>query len=343
MAWDGNTYVWPPPKSWRPDSADIWWAPGTGPSPSSTFNKHVRVVRVGDSPIDESEELAEDNPTDESEQPVDHNPTDNSEQPTDHNPTDNSEQPNDHNPTDNSEQPTDHNPTDNSEQPNDHNPTDESEEPAYKVRVLPRQPPSLTLDPPKTVVGSLGGPGALAAMLFVVALAAVALFGGLQLMSSDQDSQTGATGQEGSTTTVNTKPEADDESDSDLKGSASTTSRPSDEEPEVAQDMVITTRVDRPLATAENNDRVISRYRTLVAAQDITTDQLTDDDVIQFANSSCAYAIVSADQSEYAIARDVMVDSIDNKELTSRQMRFAIDAAVAVFCPEEATRINLRP
>ncbi len=100
-----------------------------------------------------------------------------------------------------------------------------------------------------------------------------------------------------------------------------------------------------PFDVSANQDTVplVAQYRNLLTAREVTTDQLANDDLVQFANISCAYAAVATTQQEYASTRDAVVDTIDNPELTVDELRFVVDAAVAIFCPEEANRIKLQP
>ena len=44
VAWNGQSYPWPPPEGWYEASDGQWWAPGTGPEPRPTVDPTRTVV-----------------------------------------------------------------------------------------------------------------------------------------------------------------------------------------------------------------------------------------------------------------------------------------------------------
>lgn len=344
IAWDGRTYHWPPPKGWYIDGDQRWWAPGTGPGPATTpMTEPARTGSVGEAaslPEDESHTNAfryRRFP-----EPADSDNVDEGEW----------------------------FPPRPERRPPETLVADEH--PRVRRPARGAEYPSLITESRSSAATRFSRPRSLVLLGTIMVLLLVILFGTQSVLSRRSTSleagqaptsttisrsanaTTTAAGSKSeklepaeTSSTVNSvthssgggvsAPKASDEPNLETSRSSVV------EEESTTTASSVTVLTDRPLSTVENLDRKINQYRTLLTAQGVTSDQLTNDDVVNFGDSSCAYAIIAQNRREYVSARDTLIESIDNKELSTHQLRFAIDSAVAVFCPSEAQRISLEP
>ena len=100
-----------------------------------------------------------------------------------------------------------------------------------------------------------------------------------------------------------------------------------------------TTAVDAGDAT--ENAALIGQFRTLLEGNRITAAALTGDDLMVFGQTACGYATSAGDLPEYQQIRDEALNGAQNDELSIEELQFVVDAAVTVFCPEDATRLEL--
>ncbi len=85
----------------------------------------------------------------------------------------------------------------------------------------------------------------------------------------------------------------------------------------------------------------IGQFRTLLEDNQITAAELTGDDLAAFGVTACSYAQNSQELSEYQEIRAGVIEDAQNEELTVDELQFIIDAAVTVFCPEDAQRLGI--
>lgn len=100
-----------------------------------------------------------------------------------------------------------------------------------------------------------------------------------------------------------------------------------------------TTLVDTGEGT--ENAAMIGQFRTLLEENQITAAALTGDDLVVFGQTACSYASAAGDLTDYEQIRDEALSGAQNEELSSEELRFVVDAAVTVFCAEDATRLGL--
>ena len=85
----------------------------------------------------------------------------------------------------------------------------------------------------------------------------------------------------------------------------------------------------------------VAQFRQLVGRADLDTDLLTDRDVRDFGQMLCFIATVE-DPSGYRSARDQLAaEQTQTGTLTVDEAVITIDAAIAAFCPDEASRLGL--
>ena len=108
---------------------------------------------------------------------------------------------------------------------------------------------------------------------------------------------------------------------------------------EGGDDSSSTTAVDAGDAT--ENAALIGEFRTLLEGNQITAAALTGDDLMVFGQTACGYATSAGDLPEYQQIREEALNGAQNDELSIGELQFVVDAAVTVFCPEDATRLEL--
>jgi len=86
---------------------------------------------------------------------------------------------------------------------------------------------------------------------------------------------------------------------------------------------------------------IIGQFRTLLEDNQITAAELTGEDLAAFGVTACSYAQSAADTTEYEAIRTDVLDGARNDELTIDELQYIIDAAVTVFCPEDAARLGI--
>lgn len=214
-------------------------------------------------------------------------------------------------------------------------------------------------------VGPVGEPeksggGILQAILIVFGMVAVAILGGLAYFyltngsgetTATDDTTAVDTGDE---TTDPTDPvaEAPDESTESTpapdetpeepapdEGTGDTTPDGSDgepvepEEPEDPEDQTTTTAA----ATPE-----LGEFRQILSDNNLTSENLTDDAITNFAQDFCAMAADAPDAAAFDETREASV-AATNVNLTDDELRLVINAAIVSFCPDQAERLNVQP
>ncbi len=90
-----------------------------------------------------------------------------------------------------------------------------------------------------------------------------------------------------------------------------------------------------------DNAALIGQFRTLLEDNQITAAALTGDDLAVFGQTACSYATAANDLPEYEQIRNEALNGAQNDELSIEELQFVVDAAVTVFCAEDATRLGL--
>ncbi|MFV0525893.1 MAG: hypothetical protein ACK5RL_15505 [Acidimicrobiales bacterium] len=120
-------------------------------------------------------------------------------------------------------------------------------------------------------------------------------------------------------TTTSTRP--------DLLNPSSTTTSPS------------TSRPSQTSTTASTAEQV-AMFRGLLEDNGLTSDELSDTDVVQFGTSFCALARIS-DATTFDDYRDQAISETEETDLSDDELKLVIDAAVLSFCPNEAERLGI--
>jgi hypothetical protein len=75
-------------------------------------------------------------------------------------------------------------------------------------------------------------------------------------------------------------------------------------------------------------------------AHDLTSEALTDAEVLGFATTFCSFASISEQAEDYAGYRREAIEQSKNG-LDPESLSLVIDAGVVVFCPDDATRLGI--
>lgn len=86
--------------------------------------------------------------------------------------------------------------------------------------------------------------------------------------------------------------------------------------------------------------RQIGRFRSTLADNDLASENLTDDDILTFAESFCGLAQSSEDRAGFEEIRTGTI-ATSSSELDDDQLSLIIDTAIGLFCPDEAERLDL--
>ncbi len=94
-------------------------------------------------------------------------------------------------------------------------------------------------------------------------------------------------------------------------------------------------------AVSEQDAVLIDQFRTKLDELEITAAALSSGELLAFGQTACGYAQNSASLDEYTTTRDDALAAAQNEELGSEELSLVVDAAVTVFCADDAGRIGL--
>ena len=85
----------------------------------------------------------------------------------------------------------------------------------------------------------------------------------------------------------------------------------------------------------------IDQFRSILRDNGLTSDKLTDADVLGFGNSFCDVAASSDSPEVFDGFRQDAIESTANTTLEPEELGMVIDTAIVAFCPEEAERLGI--
>ena len=345
IGWDGESYPWPPPEGWYEASDGRWWAPGTGPGSASGAGFEgdpFQGVTPGAGPPAEAASFdpgatAPYTPSFEQQQQPGQVPP----------------------------------PRQDPVAPQNHpQPGATAAELAGRTARLSTDdmPPGVTHSAPAASAAGAaatterrsadGGQAAawersapaasgrsglakvglvLVGVVVALAVAGVA-YAALQRDGADDDL---ATGDE------TTAPDATDDAAStteDITGSAGTGDGGADADDTTTTDGSTTT--DDPSTTGDGSSTTadasaqVADFREILADNGLTSEELSDGDISTFGSAFCVFAVAAENEGEYVTFRDEATADADS-DLSDDELAVVIDAAVVVFCPEEASRLGI--
>ncbi|MGF1600062.1 MAG: hypothetical protein ACFCVK_24665 [Acidimicrobiales bacterium] len=335
VGWDGKSYPWPPPDGWYHASDGRWWAPGTGPNPPTDGpGGYATSSETSDTSQMATQAAHDPDPTTAYHPPLDGPPGVVE-------PGDDPARGGDPGPH---------------YQP-DHEPgigaaAGYGAAPGYGAepdRADGWSPGGDEWTPTPAPRGGDGGAGGRSGgRILMIGLGVVAalVVGGLAyavLQPGGDDTDASATTADDSTST---DPGAGDGSVSSTTtptsaGDGSTTSTLDDTT--TSGDSTPTTNAfgatTTTLAPEEAAER-IDRFRSILADADLSSDELSDTDLSTLGTTFCIFATASGDEDDFDDFRQQAVDSAETT-IGGDQLEFVVDAAVVVFCPDEADRLGI--
>lgn len=140
-----------------------------------------------------------------------------------------------------------------------------------------------------------------------------------------------------STTAASTNTTAADPADT----SATTTIEAPSTEAQTTEAVDITTTSSPAQTTTTLSDpERVAQFRAGLEDNLLSTESLSDQDIIDFGQSFCLFAIVSTDSGDFETYR-LRAIAESTTDLTPEELTLAIDQALASFCPEHAQRLGL--
>ncbi len=325
LGWDGKPYPWPPPDGWYYASDGRWWAPGTGPNPppTSTFSSYPEAG-AAEPAVGTQAPVGTQTAQYPSPGPMTGGPVGPAGPPPGFGyPQDAVAAPRYGAPgpsafwqapfPDSFQAPP-------GGQPPDFGPS------GFGPGHIPRAAP------PK----SGGGPGKIIAI--VVSLAAVAALGvvAVVLAARANDETAATTNTSASTGTTDAATQTTSASPS---VTGETTSPDSVDDSSTVTETT-TAPIDPPSTLAPQDLVKVAEFRALLLQNDLTSDALSDAKVVEFGSDFCIFAGLSEDPDDFAVYREQAIKQ-SKSELSAKSLSVVIDAAVVVFCPEDATRLGV--
>ena len=313
VAWNGLSYPWPPPEGWYLASDSQWWAPGTGPNPPPTPQSDLaeaqRDAKVHATTAPDSGVRA----TATQHQQVNADAT-------------SLQQASSHQAAQTALADTpgaETAPVETAPNP-DLPATPGADESPAGDNTLPNAPGAIWQQPSKRPSGGL--PRWLLVGLAILALLVIGGLIALAVSSGDDDqieTSAAAEPEQNSTTTVTTVPPT-------TTTVANTTTTDVDTQ---------TTEVDT-LATTIAPQLLVAEFRSRLDEDDLSAEQLSDADIVEFGATFCVLAEIADDNTEFGTFRAQAIAE-STGDLTPDELSLVINDVIIVFCPEEAARLDI--
>ena len=88
------------------------------------------------------------------------------------------------------------------------------------------------------------------------------------------------------------------------------------------------------------NDEKVADFRLFLEANGLSGQLLSDEDLIEFGTSFCVFAVSSETFDQYVGFREEAITQ-SNSILTADELALAVDGAVSTFCPADARRLGI--
>jgi hypothetical protein len=84
----------------------------------------------------------------------------------------------------------------------------------------------------------------------------------------------------------------------------------------------------------------VADFRAILVQNELTSDNLTDEQVITIGNQLCIFAMASTDREGFEAFRSQAINEVDS-DRTPEELVLVTNVAVIVFCPDEAQRLGI--
>jgi hypothetical protein len=101
-----------------------------------------------------------------------------------------------------------------------------------------------------------------------------------------------------------------------------------------------TAATDDTTTTAAAAPTQVADFRAILVQNELTSDQLSDEQINNFGSQFCSVAMASTDRASFEAFRQQAIDEAVS-DLTPEELTLVTDAAVVAFCPEEAERLGI--
>ena len=95
-----------------------------------------------------------------------------------------------------------------------------------------------------------------------------------------------------------------------------------------------------PNGNTSANDEKVADFRLFLEANGLSGQLLSDEDLIEFGTSFCVFAVSSETFDQYVGFREEAIAQ-SNSILTADELALAVDGAVSTFCPADARRLGI--
>lgn len=161
-----------------------------------------------------------------------------------------------------------------------------------------------------------------------LALIGVLALGGVFLATRGDDTTTAS---DASTTSA---PDIGEDTTPDAPTTVATTTPTT-----AAPTTVPTTVATAPPDTLSEEESVI-RFRDILLANDLDSSDLSDEDIVSFGVSFCLLALLSEDMGDFVEFREETIAESET-QLSDQELALVVDAVIVSFCPDEADRLGL--
>ncbi len=87
-------------------------------------------------------------------------------------------------------------------------------------------------------------------------------------------------------------------------------------------------------------DELVAEFRTVLEEHDLTSGSLSDDEIITFGTTLCVFAASADEPDDFQALKDLAIEDTES-ELSDVELSVAISAAIIVFCPLDAERLDV--
>lgn len=304
VAWNGLSYPWPPPEGWYLASDGQWWAPGTGPNPPPTPQSDGVNVECN-AETQRNSKVHAATASDSEERSV----ATPQRQQVSSDATSVQQAASGHATQ-----------TALADAPDKQSALVESAEAdAADDNTLPNASGAIWQQPSKRPSG--GVPRWLLAGLGILALLIIGGLVALVVSSGGDDDQIEAS--------AATEPEQDSTTTITTQAPTATT---------LAN--ATTTTEAKSTTTTVAPELLVAEFRSRLDEDDLSAEELSDGDVVEFGATFCVLAEVAEDNNEFGTYREQAIAE-STGDLNPDELNLVIDDVVTVFCPEEAARLGI--
>lgn len=93
-------------------------------------------------------------------------------------------------------------------------------------------------------------------------------------------------------------------------------------------------------APQRSPDELVTDFREVLEENDLTSGSLSDEEIVTFGSTLCVFAASAEEPEDFEALREIAIADTES-ELSDVELSVAISAAIIVFCPLDAERLNI--